>query len=117
MTIGIGQLARAYRIQGEVIDYGEGRDEGILIAAGAGLMMAAMDQRHYRWAMDVGGGRASDPAVLSFLEAVGHAYPIEVQAWWTVTSPTALDEILRQGVDVRGWSYPQLSGIRTVCPL
>lgn len=82
------QLGRAYDTP-PVIDYGPHRGPGLLLATGAGLMLAVMDQlTTCRWAVDLGGGRGHRADLGSWAEAVDDVVPLVVAAtWFTVTDP------------------------------
>lgn len=80
-------LARAYRVAG-LIDYGPHRGNSILIATGAGLLMAAMDALpSCRWAMDLGGMRGN-ANFREFITGLGYCTDrLVICAWFSITDP------------------------------
>jgi hypothetical protein len=87
------QLEEAAALCGvHLVDYGEHRGGALLIASGAGVMMAIMDaEPGFRWCCDVDvGGRAVDFAVLAS-RRVGL---IGLAGWFSLHDPAAFREIL-----------------------
>jgi hypothetical protein len=85
------QVGRLYGV--ELVDYGEHRGRGVLVAVGAGLMMAVMDGApSLRWAVDTGTLRGRKATRLDeFLVAVEHAAkPVALAAWFSITDPTPI---------------------------
>jgi hypothetical protein len=90
-------LGRAYGIE-SVIDYGPRRaGSGLLISAGAGMLMAMMDQLPAcRWALDTGTIRGH-PRAADWAEAcswlVSH---VACHLWLTVTGPEWVRGVLQR---------------------
>lgn len=90
-------ISEAYRIP--LIDYGRDGD-GLLLAVGSGMMMAAMDLLpRMRWCVDLGGGQRFDgPNRNRLAEWLAwmnrEADVVAVAAWFSVTDPRAIREAL-----------------------
>lgn len=89
----LNQIARSYRVP--LIDYGRSGD-GILIATGAGLMMATMDAiPRLRYCMDLSGGRDMS-GLESFLQWASRVCPLFVfHGWFSISEPKGFVTAIR----------------------
>ncbi len=87
------QVARAYRVP--LIDY-ERDGDGLLIATGAGLMMATMDAiPRLRFCVDMSGGRDTS-GLESFLHWASRECPLFVfHGWLSISEPTGFINAMR----------------------
>jgi hypothetical protein len=102
-------LARAYDGP-QVFDYGAHRADQLVLATGAGLMLAAMDVLNARWCVDIGGQRGLTRHrdwLAASAQAVERVWLI---GWFTVTDPGSVFDVVRECVPafkVTSYTHPE----------
>ena len=104
------QLARAYPAP-QVYDYGAHRADQLVLATGAGMMMAAMDALNARWCADIGGQRGL-ASCRDWLAACAHTVErVWLIGWFTITDPASVFDPIRECVPehkLTSYTHPPL---------
>jgi hypothetical protein len=93
----VRSIARGYGVD-ELIDYGPGRGNGLLLASGSGTMMAVMDLcPRLRWCFDIDvnqGARLG--GLLTWASRL--CSPICIAGWFSITSPAGLEAAIAEAL-------------------
>jgi hypothetical protein len=108
-------LAGAYPAP-HVYDYGTHRAEQLVLATGAGMMMAAMDALNARWCADIGGQRGLDSCRDWLTASALVVERVWLIGWFTITDPARVFDAIRSCVPehkLSTYTHPPLDyGIR-----
>ena len=93
----------------DLIDFGAHRGGGLLLASGAGIMMAVMDAApELRWALDVDTMRESMhriPTLVVALDRNSDARFIAFVGWFSLDSPAPFEEGMRRMKRLQSLAY------------